>query len=367
MKKTVLILSNVTTGLANFREELITELSKKYRVVVYAANTGLAERIVNAGSELIEADFDRHGKNPLSDLILLLKYIKIIKKYKPFIVLTYTIKPNVYGGLACSVLQVPYVSNITGLGDAIESNGLVSFISKNLYRLGLRKAYKVFFQNNSNQSFFLNNRLYCGDSEVLPGSGVNLEKYKYEKYPELNDDNTLTISVIGRVTKDKGADEVIEAARILPKDKIKIQIIGNCEGDYEELLTQAEKEGNLKYLGRKDNIYDYYAKCHAVLNASYHEGMSNVILEAAACGRPVLATDIPGCREAFEDGVTGISFKPKDVESLMEAVQKFYNLSYKEKIEMGIAGRHKVEKQFDRKIVVKKYLDEIKNLEKKSR
>ena len=224
MKKTVLILSNVTTGLANFREELITELSKKYRVVVYAANTGLAERIVNAGSELIEADFDRHGKNPLSDLILLLKYIKIIKKYKPFIVLTYTIKPNVYGGLACSVLQVPYVSNITGLGDAIESNGLVSFISKNLYRLGLRKAYKVFFQNNSNQSFFLNNRLYCGDSEVLPGSGVNLEKYKYEKYPELNDDNTLTISVIGRVTKDQGADEVIEAARILPKDKIKIQL-----------------------------------------------------------------------------------------------------------------------------------------------
>lgn len=363
-QETVLVLSNVTTGLVNFRNELLSLLKTQYKVVVIADDTGRSEELLNIGCELDTIELERHGTNPIHDMKLISLYKKKIMKYKPMVVLTYTIKPNVYGGLACSQLNIPYISNITGLGDAIENKGLVSLIAKNLYRIGLRKAKIVYFQNKANLDFFIENRLYKGRFELLPGSGVNLEKNRYEEYPKLNENNPIILSVVGRVTRDKGINEIIEASKVIDKNKIHIYIIGDCEGDYIERLKKESQKGVIEYVGRQNNVHEWMKNSHAILHASYHEGLSNVLLEAAACGRPIIATNIPGCKETFNDGVTGISFTPREVNSLVEAINKFISLSYNEKAKMGLEGRKKIEKEFDRKIVVNKYITTIKAIER---
>lgn len=358
-KRSVAVLINSSSGLFSFRRELLEALSERCEVLILAKDTGRVEELKAIGCAYHPVDMEFHGTNPLRELRLLSFYKKQLRDFGADIVLTYTIKPNVYGGLAAASLKIPCVANVTGLGDAIENRGLLSEITKRLYRLGLRKDVKVFFQNQSNRDFFLAKGLYRGENELLPGSGVNLERYTVTPYPEQKAGEPLILTVVGRITKDKGFFEILKAAELLQHEPVRFRFIGSCPPELQDAMQSAEARGNVRYYGPQKNVAEWYADTHAVLHASYHEGMSNVLLEAAASGRPVLATDVPGCRETYDEGVSGFGFPPRDADAILAAILRFRDLPYEKKREMGLMGRKHVEERFDRRQIVNTYLKTI--------
>ena len=358
----ILILANNDVGLYKFRKELIEALLKEHEVHISLPYGEFVDDMVELGCIYHNVEFDRHGTNPIKELGQISYYKKLLKSIKPNVVLTYTIKPNIYGGMACAAVKVPYFCNITGLGTAIENLGIMQKISLTLYRLGLKKARKVFFQNQQNLDFMLKHKVVKSNYHLLPGSGVNLNNFTLMDYP--NEQTNINFLFIGRVMKDKGIDEFLSMAKQI-KSKYQctsFDIIGMIDGDYEDTINTAVSEGYINYHGLQSDVKPFIQKSHCVVLPSYHEGMANVLLEAAASGRPVIATDIAGCRETFDDGVSGFSCEPKSAESLIGAVEKFITIPYEQKKEMGIAGRKKVEQQFDRQIVINAYLKEINNL-----
>lgn len=356
----VLILANNDGGLYEFRQELLEELVKEHEVFFCVPDGKYVERIKALDCQYMPCEFlDRHGMNPFTDLKLFALYKTYIKKLSPDVVLTYTIKPNVYGGMASAAMGVPYVANVTGLGTAIENPGAVRMIAIALYRCGLRKARRVFFQNEKNRDFMLERRMLAGAYSLLPGSGVNLTRFQLMEYPP--EDSSLVFLTIGRIMRAKGIDELLAAARQI-KGKyadVTFRLLGSYDGDYEEKIDVAVKEGVIEYLGEQDDVRSFIENSHATLHPSYHEGMSNVLLESAASGRPVIASDIPGCHETFDEGVSGIGFRPKNVDDLVRAIEEFIALPYERKAEMGRAGRGKMEREFDRRVVVDAYMREI--------
>lgn len=357
--KTVLIVSNVTGGLYSFRRELIEQLTEKYRVVILASDNGRVEELKNLGCELIETNFDRHGTNPLSELKLISLYKQYMKSIKPDIVLTYTIKPNIYAGMACAALKIPYVANITGLGTAVENPGLMQKITIPLYRYGLRKAQKVFFQNTENQDFMLSRKMISGEYDLLPGSGVSLENYQLLEYP---DGDTVDVIFISRIMKEKGIDQYLDAAKAIRAKypNTRFHVCGNCEQSYQTVLEELHDAGIIIYHGRINDIPGMHRISQCTIHPTYYpEGMSNVLLESCACGRPIITTDRAGCREIVDDGVNGFVVKQKDSQDLIDKIERFLKLSIVERKTMGLAGRAKVEKEFDRNIVIRKYMDEI--------
>ncbi len=360
MKKKVLILVNHNVVIYNFRKELVERLvSDGYEVFLSCPQGNRIAELVSMGCKFIETDVERRSKNPITDLKLIRHYKKIMREVKPDIVLTYTIKPNVYGGIASRSLKIPQLANVTGLGTSIEDGGLSSKFILWLYKLGLKKSKLVFFQNESNLNFFKDKGIVGSNYELLPGSGVNLEQHYFEEYPE-NTDETVFL-IIGRLMKNKGTDEILEAAEVINSkyDNVCFRFIGFYDDDYKQKVDDAINRGIVEFCGNQTDVHPFIKNSHATILASYHEGMSNVLLETAATGRPVIATDIPGCIETFDPYVSGIPFKPKDSADLVRAIEEFLALSYEEKKAMGIAGRKKVEKQFDRQIVVNKYIEEI--------
>lgn len=360
----ILIAANSDMGLYKFRKELITELLKDNEVYISLPNGEFVKEFEQTGCKFIETSFDRHGKNPFRELKLLSTYKRMIKRIKPDVVLTYTIKPNVYAGMACAALKVPYIANITGLGSAVENKGLMQKITLKLYRRGLRKADKVFFQNTENLDFMLKNKVVKHNKHnyaLLPGSGVNLDLNNVEDYPT---DLPTKYLFVGRLMKDKGYTEYVTAAKKVLESGASAEFysIGPCEKEYEATLERIDADKYVKWHGEVNNVHEYMKNCHVVVLPSYHEGMANVLLEAAATGRPVIATDVPGCRETYDDGISGLSCKPRDAESLYIAMRKFAEMSFDEKKQMGAAGRKKVESQFDRKIVVDAYMNQIQKL-----
>ncbi len=364
MERKILILANHFVTLFLFRRELIERLLAEGNEVILSLpedekNRYFAER----GCKVISTPMDRHGKNPLEDIRLFRNYEKMIRRTGPDVVLTYTIKPNVYGGMACARAGVPYIANITGLGTAVANDGAMQKLTLTLYRMGLRKAEKVFFQNRSNADFMLSHHAVRTAYDVLPGSGVDLETNPYEPYPP--EDGGLVFLTIGRVMRDKGTDELLAAARkIKEKHKnVTFRLLGFYDGDYKEKVDAAVKEGVVEYLGQQDDVHACIKASHATIHPSYHEGMSNVLLESAAAGRPVLASSIPGCRETFDEGVSGIGFESKNIDDLLRAIERFIALPHEKKAAMGKAGREKTEREFDREIVVGAYLKEIHKIE----
>ena len=284
-----------------------------YEVVIAAPLDEKNSYFTNIGCKCIETPINRRGTNPLSDFKLLLNYRKILKVNKPKVVLTYTIKPNVYGGIACRLLDVPYIANITGLGTSIENEGIIQKISLFLYRTGLKKAECVFFQNETNRFYINKHNIIKGKTILIPGSGVNLAQHSFEEYPKNN--QIIKFLIIGRIMKAKGINELLEAAKQV-KGKyphIQFELIGGKEEDYTSLLQQYENRNIIKYHGRQKDVHMFIKNSHAIINPSYHEGMSNVLLESASTGRPVLASNIPGCKETFDEGVSGFGFEDQFV------------------------------------------------------
>lgn len=347
-------------GLYKFRKEVLQALIMQgHEVYVSLPNDEYIPLLEDIGCKYIESKVDRRGKNPIADIKLLGSYIKIINKIKPDIVLTYTIKPNLYGSIACRITKTKYLPNITGLGTAVENGGLVKDIILNLYKVALKNAKCVFFQNGPNKQFFIDKGIIKKNAMLIPGSGVNLDEYCYEKYP--SDGEIIRFLFIGRIMKAKGIDELLEAAKQINQShkNIEIHLIGFCEEGYADKLKEYNDSKIIYYHGQKNNIHDYIKKSHAIILPSYHEGTSNVLLESASTGRPILASNVTGCKETFDDGVSGIGFEVKSVKGLVGAILDFVHLPYETKKRMGIAGRKKMEREFDRKIITKAYLDKI--------
>lgn len=356
----ILILTNIDTGLYYFRKELIEKLLIKNEVIVAFPFGNLVEKFNDMGCKCIETSFNRRGKNPFMDLALLKRYKAIIRDVNPDLVLTYTIKPNVYGGIACQQLKVPYLSNITGIGTSISNGGILSSIALLLYKQGLKKSYCVFFQNESNMKLFEANHILKGKVRLIPGSGVNLQQHSFEEYPS---DNSVTkLLFVGRVMKDKGIEELLGAVNTL--NGIHLDIVGEYDEDYSRMIQDFQKKGIVTYHGHQENVHSFMKGAHCVVLPSYHEGMSNVLLEAASTGRPIVATNVSGCKETYDEGITGFGCSPKSVESLQNAIKRFLCLSWEEKKRMGEMGRRKMEREFDRDIVVNAYLEEISKLER---
>lgn len=357
----ILILANNDVGLYKFRKELLERLISDVHTVYASLPDGeLIPDIKALGCEVIITEISRRGVNPIEDIKLLQNYKRIIKEKKPDVVLTYTIKPNVYGGAACASLNVPYIANVTGLGTAIENGGLMQKITLTLYRYGLRKANTVFFQNVTNKDFFEKEGLLKSKSLLIPGSGVNTEQHRYEPYPEISKHEDKFLFV-GRIMKDKGIGELLEAAKkikgIYPN--VTFDVVGGFDENYSDEIKALENDGIIKYWGQQSDVHQFYKNCCAVVLPSYHEGMANVLLEASSTGRPVLASNIPGCTETFDEGITGFGFKEKSAENLVESIKDFIELDYDKKVNMGKAAREKVKREFDRNIVVNAYIEEL--------
>lgn len=366
----VLILANNDVGLYKFRKELIEELlnpgsyivgrkEEPCDVYISLPDGEFISELEKMGCCFINTPIDRRGVNPITDFKLLMIYRNILKKVKPDIVFGYTIKPNIYGGMACAEMNVPYICNITGLGTAVENRGILQFITVNLYRFALRKVKTVFFQNSENEKFFTQHKLCIGKHKLLPGSGVNLEYYQPLEYPKSDDAEFVFVA---RIMKEKGVDQYLDAAKYIRKKypQTKFHICGFCEQAYEDEIKALENDGTIIYHGLVSDMREVYSQVHCTIHPTYYpEGMSNVLLESAASARPVITTNRAGCREIIEDGKNGYLVKEQNSEDLIEKIERFIKLSREEKKQMGLRGREKAEKEFDRRLVVNKYISEL--------
>lgn len=360
MPQRVLILANDYTTIINFRMELVKGLIEEgYEVGVALPDHERVREIEALGCHYLPLKLNRKSKNPINDLLLLRDISNVIRSFTPNFVLTFTIKPNIYGGVVCAKIGIPYFATITGLGSSIENGGLLRNLSFKLYSWGLKNARKVFFQNEGNFLTFRRNKVYKGDFEILPGSGVNLEKFDLIDYPP---DNEINFVFVGRVMKEKGINEFFEAATYIKSryPNCNFHICGPCEESYQDQLAELERDRVIEYHGMLKNMIPIYKMAHCIVHPSYHEGMANVLLEASACGRPIIASNIHGCKEALDDGKNGLLCTCKSSESLITEMEKFIKLPYSSKVEMGLYGRRKMKCEFDRSIVVGKYLNALK-------
>lgn len=357
----ILILANHSGGLYDFRKDLIAELKKHANVTVAVPHNDRWEELRKLADRVIELPVDRRGMNPLHDSKLFRQYRAMLKEVKPDLVLTYTIKPNIYGGLACRMAHIPYAVNITGLGSAIENGGWLKRLVLALYKPALKGAKVVFFENAGNRDTLVATGVVPkGRDVVLNGAGVNLEDYPYQHYPQ---EGSVRFLFVGRVMHEKGVDELFTAAKRMKQecgDSVEFHIVGSFEEAYKPTMDELERIGVVKYHGYQSDMKPFYAMASCVVLPSYHEGMSNVLLEAAASGRSLITSDIPGCREAVENGVSGYLCPAKNADALYNALRRFAALPQAQRAEMGRRGRERMEQKFSKTAVV---AETIKHLE----
>ena len=348
----ILILTNYDVGLYQFRRELIEELLKSHAVYISLPYGELVEPLKVMGCQFIDTPLERRGMNPFKDGKLFLTYRKLFRQVKPDLVIAYTIKPNVYGGFAARIARIPYAVNITGLGTAFQSRGMLRKVVTQMYKLGCKKAKVVFFENAENRQIFLEEHIVREQQTcLLNGAGVNLEHYRLTEYPTGDETKFL---FIGRVMKEKGVDELFAAMRKLVAEgySCSLDVVGMYEEDYKEAIAQGETEGWLHFHGYQKDVRPFIANCHCFVLPSWHEGMANPNLECAASGRPVITSNIHGCLEAVEDGVTGFLCEKQNAESLYETMKRFCGLPIEQRETMSLAGRKRMEAVFDKRKVV---------------
>lgn len=316
--------------------------------------------------EYIDTQIDRRGTNVFSDFKLFIHYFNFLRKYKPDIVLAYTAKPNVYGSIAASWLKIPYLNNVTGLGSVIKKQGFIKKLIMFLFKTAFKKSSCIFFQNEENMELARTQGLVQGEYHLIPGSGVNTKRFKLLPFP--SESEVIVFNYIGRVLKDKGIDDYIEAAKRIKTKYINTEfnIIGFIEPTemhYANKLRDLQEKGIIIYRGSQKDIRPFISRSHCTIHPStYGEGMSNVLLESASSGRPIITTDVAGCRETLDDGITGFMYHAGDVDDLVLKIETFLGISNEMRKKMGELGRGKVERDFSRDIVVRAYLEQIDRL-----
>ena len=353
----VLMIVNDTNFAWNLRKEVLFEFVRRgWETCLLAQTLQFGSDFESRGVHVIDLSIDRRGTNPLSDIKLFNGYYKILKRERPDVVLINNTKPNIYAGLACQMLKIKYLSNVTGLGTAVEIPGKLQKFSIMLYRNGVKKASTIFFQNQENREFFEKHKMLPKNANavMLPGSGVNLESHPLLPWRS----GKIHFLFAARLMKEKGIDLFIEAARRFATEDIIFDVCGQYDDPkYKQIM---DSEPKVVYHGLQSDMLPFYGQCSCFLYPSYYpEGMSNVCLEAASCGRPVIAADRSGCRETVDNGITGFIVPPNDEQKLLEAVEKFISMSDEERRQMGLNGRKKMEKEFDRQLVVQEYMKEI--------
>lgn len=367
----ILFLVNHEVVIYNFRLELVERLlADGYEVHISTPVGDRVEKLKEMGATIHPIVFDRHGMNPRDEIRILKTYKRMMREVNPLIVFGYTIKPNIYGAMAANHCNIPFVANITGLGTAVENGGLQQKVTILMYKaaFGTKKSkiQRVFLQNSENERFFKEKGIALDVHDILPGSGVNLNRFSYKEMPECGDGKKgkpVKFAFISRIMKEKGIDQYLDAAETIKKEYpcAEFHVCGFFEPEYDHIrLDDLSKKGVILFHGNIEDVGDFMSQMHCIIHPTYYpEGISNVLLEACATGRSIITTDRSGCREVVEDERNGYIVRQQDSKDLVEKIEKFLRLSPEEKKTMGLVGREKVEREFDRNIVIQRYLDEV--------
>ena len=350
----ILVITNHSYMFWQFRRELMARLLEEHEVVLSTPFVGHEEDLKALGCRLIETEVDRRGINPVTDSKLIRTYASILKQEQPDLVITYSIKPNIYAGFLCRIKHIPYCVNVQGLGTAFQKKGLAALVTV-MYRHAVKKAKTVFFENEGNATLFQARHITPARQQtVLHGAGVNLEYYPCRPYPQRDQVRFL---YLGRIMQEKGIDELFYAIRTLHEtygQKVVLDLVGFFEDAYKDQVAALERDGIAVFHGFQQDPRPFYEQADCIVLPSYHEGMSNVLLEGAATGRALIASDIPGCREAVEDGISGYLCPVKDREGLLEAMERFLACTQQERADMGRHSRERMEQYFSKEQVVEK-------------
>jgi glycosyltransferase involved in cell wall biosynthesis len=365
----ILINVNTAWNLYNFRAGLITELiSLGHEVVAVAPRDEYVSKLELLGCRLVHLDIDNQGTHPVRDLLLLWRYWKLLGIEKPHVCLFYTVKPNIYGSLASTLRGVPFINNVTGLGAVFIGGGWLKWFVSKLYKLAFKNSSKVFFQNKDDLSLFLESKLISTQpTDVLPGSGINLNLFSpVNASLAVTQNRTFKFLLIARMLKDKGIVEYVKAAQMLKESGIDAEFcllgfldIQNPAAISNEQMKIWEVQGFIKYLGTSDDVRDHISHANCVVLPSYREGTPRSLLEAAAMAKPIVTTNVVGCREVVVDGENGMLCQVKNAHDLASKMKEMLLLSDDERMLMGQKGRLKMEREFDEKIVIQKYLQAI--------
>jgi glycosyltransferase involved in cell wall biosynthesis len=359
--RSIVLSANSDWNIANFRPGLIQALrGAGFEAVVIAPQDPAADsRMRELDVERIPIRIDRAGLNPAADLRLHLEYRRLLGRIRPAAYLGFTIKPNIYGSMAAASLGIPAIPNVSGLGTAFIRRGPLQAMVTMLYRVGFSKAPVVFFQNDEDRSLFVERRIIRTDrSRVLPGSGIDLSRFT----PSPPAEGAPTFLLVARLLRDKGIAEFVEAARSLRSAGMRFQLLGPIDEGNRTAIKRAEleswvAEGAIEYLGTTDDVRPFIAAATAVVLPSYREGMPRSLLEAAAMARPMIAADVPGCRDLVENDVNGYLCAARDSGSLASVMRRMAALSPERGLAMGAAARTKVQEQFGEERVIQAYLE----------
>lgn len=375
MKPIIALLTNNDDDVYCFRKELIEGLiAEGYDMLISCPDGPKFELMKDISYIYDNPDIDRRGTNPVKDFGLLMHYCKLFKKYRPAVVLTYTAKPNVYASIAAHWMGIPVINNLTGLGSVVNESGLKQKFIMWLFKIAYRKSACMMFQNATNMQVAIDAGMVKGDYKLIPGSGVNTDRYPLQPYPDGGDGKTgapVVFNYIGRVLKDKRVDDYIEAAKRIKRNypQTEFNILGFIEPTemhYEEDLRILGEQGFVMYRGSQKDIKPWVARAHATIHPStYGEGMSNVLLESASMGRFIITTNNPGCQETLEHEKTGFIYQGGNVDALVETIERFLAIPNETRQKMGEAGRERVKAQFSREFVIKAYKEKINELLKK--
>ena len=363
----ILLTGNTCFKIANFREGLVRTLQAEgHEVMVLAPLDDYGTNLLALGVTLYDLPMNRNGTSPIPEARVLWRIFAFLWRERPSIVFSYTIKNNIYAGLACRSLSIPFIPNVTGLGPAFNGDGLLNRIIRLLYRLAFARASAVFFQNSDNRAEFLRGNLVSeACAKLLPGSGVDLQKFRATPVPQA--DGALVFLLVARMLWDKGVGLFVEAARALRKThpQAEFQLLGPIDEDSRSGISRSQidawqEAGFVTYLGKTQDVRSALSAAHCIVLPSwYREGTPRVLLEAAASGRPVITTDMPGCRDAIVADVTGFLCAPRDVDSLVTQMKRFIEMSGPERAAMGVATRKRAETVFDENIVIGAYMQQL--------
>lgn len=361
----IAIVINTSWNIFNFRYSLIKALlAEGHEVIAIAPHDSYSQRIIEAGCRFVPIAMEK-GTNPFTDLQLTWRLYRTYQRMKPDVVLHYTIKPNIYGAVAAHYAQVPAINNVSGLGTVFIVKDVISAIAIRLYKFAFQYPAKVFFQNEDDRQLFLRHDLVRAEkTDVLPGSGIDLDKFRPAAH--FRRQKPFTFLMIARVLYEKGIVEYVEACKLIKEQHpdLKCQLLGLVDersrsGVKKEKLEDWLATGVIEYLGTTDNVASVIANADCVVLPSYREGTPRTLLEAAAMGKPLLATDVPGCREVVKDGVNGLLCRARSAEDLAAKMLLMQALPDDHLIEMGKQSRLLAETRFDDRFVIDKYLKAI--------